>query len=434
MRLRFMCTILCAVCNQFWALLRALAHCGGPKAFKIRELEWAIADVSDCPRDERVALHTSDTIAPAMTPTQRSVLREGIVAGLLGAAVVAVWFLFFDLARGRPLLTPGLLGAAVFQGVTDPIGLEIAPGNVLGYTLLHGLALVALGHSMLGALVWWAILIGNLLASIAMLWYLFRFHRALPATLVGSWGGVLREDVVAGLLGAVVVAVWFLLIDAIEGEVFRTQRLLGTGILGQTGALAAILAYSAVHGLAFVAVGIVGALLIAGAARQPPFVFALVIFFTAFEVFFFGAVVIAAKWVRAGIAGWAGGVAGLFLPPAPRAGAPAHRGLDRGRLSRLTRGRRAAAGRRRRRRAAARPGRRRGGRPARGAAAGAGRRATRGAGAGRGPIAGRSRRRSSARTRPAPRPRTSPRSARARARRSAPRRPPRAGRGGGGRP
>ena len=355
MRLRFMCTILCAVCNQFWALLRALAHCGGPKAFKIRELEWAIADVSDCSRDEAVALHTSDTIAPAMTPTQRSVLREGIVAGLLGAAVVAVWFLFFDLARGRPLLTPGLLGAAVFQGVTDPIGLEIAPGNVLGYTLLHGLAFVAfgviaasvmavserepalfvafvilfacfevfffgalgaLGHSMVGALVWWAILIGNLLASIAMLWCLFRFHRALPATLVGSWGGVLREGVVAGLLGAVVVAVWFLLIDAIEGEVLRTPRLLGTGILGQTGALAAILAYSAVHGLAFVAVGIVGALLIAGAERQPLFVFALVIFFTAFEVFFFGAVVIAAKWVLDEIAGWTVFLANLLAAAA----------------------------------------------------------------------------------------------------------------------
>src|SRR3989338_1603634 len=355
MRLRFMCTILCAVCNQFWALLRALAHCGGPKAFKIRELEWAIADVSDCSRDEAVALHTSDTIAPAMTPTQRSVLREGIVAGLLGAAVVAVWFLFFDLARGRPLLTPGLLGAAVFQGVTDPIGLEIAPGNVLGYTLLHGLAFVAfgviaasvmavserepalfvafvilfacfevfffgalgaLGHSMVGALVWWAILIGNLLASIAMLWYLFRFHRALPATLVGSWGGVLREGVVAGLLGAAIVAVWFLLIDAIEGEVLRTPRLLGTGILGQTGALAAILAYSAVHGLAFVAVGIVGALLIAGAERQPLFVFALVIFFTAFEVFFFGAVVIAAKWVLDEIAGWTVFLANLLAAAA----------------------------------------------------------------------------------------------------------------------
>ena len=45
---------------------------------------------------------------------ERSVLKEGIVAGLIGAAAVAVWFFVFDLARGRPLLTPGLLGALVF--------------------------------------------------------------------------------------------------------------------------------------------------------------------------------------------------------------------------------------------------------------------------------------------------------------------------------
>src|SRR5919198_272339 len=164
-----------------------------------------------------------------MAPARRSVLREGIVAGLIGAVVVAVWFLLFDLARGRPLLTPGLLGAAVFRGVTTPVGLEITVANVLGYTLIHGLAFVAfgvvaasllelsereptlfvafvilfaafevfvfgvvgaLGRSLLGALVWWAILIGNLLASVAMLWYLFRAHRALPRTLIGSWGGV----------------------------------------------------------------------------------------------------------------------------------------------------------------------------------------------------------------------------------------------------
>ena len=50
--------------------------------------------------------------------------------------------------------------------------------------------------------------------------------------------------------------------------------------------------------------GIVGAVLIAGAERQPLFVFALVIFFTAFEVFFIGGVLIAAKWVLDEIAGW----------------------------------------------------------------------------------------------------------------------------------
>lgn len=304
-----------------------------------------------------------------MALVQRSVLREGIVAGLIGAAVVAVWFLLFDVARGRPLLTPGLLGAAVFQGVGDPAALRITAGPVIGYTILHGLAFVAfgvvaaslmavserepalfvgfvilfacfevfffgvvgaLGKSVLGALVWWAILIGNLLASAAMLWYLFRAHRALPRSLVGSWGGVLGEGVVAGLIGAAVVALWFLAIDAIQGEPLRTPKLLGTALLRQSAAIPAVLGYTVVHGLAFVAFGVVGALLIAGAERQPLFIFALVIFFTAFEVLFFGAVVILAKWVLDELAGWtifvgnllaAAGMLGYFFT--------GHRGLAR---------------------------------------------------------------------------------------------------------
>jgi hypothetical protein len=278
-----------------------------------------------------------------MARAQRSVLREGIVAGLIGASVVAVWFLLFDVARGRALLTPGLLGAVVFQGLTDPGTLRISAGPVLGYTILHGLAFIAfgvvaasimavserepalfvgfvilfacfevfffgvvgaLGKSVLGTLVWWAILVGNLLASVAMLWYLFRAHRALPRSLVGGWGGVLREGVVAGLIGAAAVALWFLAIDAIQREPLRTPKLLGAALLRQTDALPAVLGYTVVHGLAFVVVGIVGAALIAGAERQPLLVFALVIFFTAFEVFFFGAVVILAKWVLDELAGW----------------------------------------------------------------------------------------------------------------------------------
>ncbi|MBI4636738.1 MAG: hypothetical protein HY727_10365 [Candidatus Rokubacteria bacterium] len=278
-----------------------------------------------------------------MARAQPSVLREGIVAGMIGAAVVAVWFLVFDIARGRPLLTPALLGAAVFHGVSSPIGLEITFGPIVGYTILHGLAFVGfgvlaaslmaaserepalfiafvilfacfemfffgavgvLGKSLMGALVWWSILIGNLLASAAMLWYFFRAHRALPRSLVGSWGGVLAEGIIAGLIGAAVVALWFLVIDWVQGEPLRTPALLGTALLRQPSALPAIFLYTLVHGLAFALFGIVVALLIAGAERQPLFVFALVIFFTAFEVFFFGAVVVAAKWVLDELAGW----------------------------------------------------------------------------------------------------------------------------------
>src|SRR5205814_5736567 len=154
-----------------------------------------------------------------MARAQRSVLKEGIVAGLIGASVVAMWFLLLDVARGRPLFTPGLLGAAVFQALTDPSTLRITAGPVLGYTILHGLAFIAFGVvaasimavserepalfvgfvilfacfevfffamvqvfglSKTGELTWWSVLIGNLLASVAMLWYFFRLHRALP--------------------------------------------------------------------------------------------------------------------------------------------------------------------------------------------------------------------------------------------------------------
>src|SRR2546426_1868976 len=282
-------------------------------------------------------------MATAMAAARRSVLREGIVAGLIGAGVVAVWFLLFDVARGRPFLTPGLLGGAVFRGTSTPVGLEITVANVLGYTLIHGLAFIAFGvvaasllalsereptlfvafvilfaafevfvfgvvgafgRSMLGALVWWAILIGNLLASLAMLWYFFRAHRALSRTLIGSWGRVAREGIVAGLLAAAVVALWFLAIDAMQGEPMRTPRLLGTGLLRQPDASTAIVSYTIVHGIAFALFGIVGAMLIAAAERQPLFVFALVIFFTAFEVFFIGGVLIAATWLLDEIAGW----------------------------------------------------------------------------------------------------------------------------------
>src|SRR5262249_21190343 len=139
---------------------------------------------------------------------------------------------------------------------------------------------------------------------IAMLWYFFRAHEALPRTLIGSWGTVLREGFVAGLLGAAGGALWVLAIDSIQGEPMRAPELLGMALLRHSGPRTTVGSYTVVHGIAFVLFGIVGALLIAGAERQPLFVFALVIFFTAFEVFFIGAVLIAAKWVLDEIAGW----------------------------------------------------------------------------------------------------------------------------------
>lgn len=278
-----------------------------------------------------------------MARTQQSVLREGVIAGLIGAVVVALWFLAFDTARGTPFLTPALLGSQVFYGATTPVGVEITFLPIFGYTILHVLAFIAfgivaaslidvserepalfvafvilfacfevfflglvtaLGQGMMAAIVWWAILLGNLLASVAMLWYFFRLHRALVGALVGSWGTVLVEGVVAGIIGAAVVALWFLAIDWIHGEPFRTPILLGTELLRQDSPLVGIVLYSIAHGLAFAVFGVIAAIMVSAAERHPMFVFALVILFTAFEVAFFGAIIIVASWLLDELSGW----------------------------------------------------------------------------------------------------------------------------------
>ena len=85
---------------------------------------------------------------------QHSLAREGIIAGILGAAVVALWFLILDLViQGRPLFTPNLLGQLLLDrgSPVDLTGLK--PGLIAGYTVLHfalfalfGIALTQLVH------------------------------------------------------------------------------------------------------------------------------------------------------------------------------------------------------------------------------------------------------------------------------------------------
>jgi hypothetical protein len=61
----------------------------------------------------------------------------GWLAGFLGAFVVAAFFLVIDMAAGRPLWTPAVLGSALFLGV--PLAREADSIMVLaaGYTAVH---------------------------------------------------------------------------------------------------------------------------------------------------------------------------------------------------------------------------------------------------------------------------------------------------------
>jgi len=144
--------------------------------------------------------------------------QEGIVAGMIGAATVAVWFLILDTFRGHPLYTPSLLGTALFGGrevLTAPETLTASFQMTLLYTWVHGLVFVVIGglaslllgraeknpdwgfgilllfaifmfgfvvvtmsfaEPVLHALTWPAILLGNFLAAVAMGTYFWRRH------------------------------------------------------------------------------------------------------------------------------------------------------------------------------------------------------------------------------------------------------------------
>ena len=64
--------------------------------------------------------------------------RWGLAAGLLGAFVVAVFFLALDLAADRPFATPNALGSALFLGVPFDRSLPLNAIAIAGYTLVHG--------------------------------------------------------------------------------------------------------------------------------------------------------------------------------------------------------------------------------------------------------------------------------------------------------
>jgi len=72
--------------------------------------------------------------------------QEGLIAGLIGAATVALWFLIVDSIQGRPLYTPTVLGAALFHRGAAP-WLDAVPNleMVLMFTWVHGLAFVVIG-------------------------------------------------------------------------------------------------------------------------------------------------------------------------------------------------------------------------------------------------------------------------------------------------
>ena len=153
---------------------------------------------------------------------QSRVFKEGLIAGLVGAGTVALWFFIVDMGRGQPFFTPGALGSALFLGSTDPTAVSVSVATVASYSILHIGAFFATGfiaaaiagyaedtpplilggvmlflafeaffmglmalsaEFLLSSLAWWAILVGNVLATLTMGSYLWAKHPKLREAL-----------------------------------------------------------------------------------------------------------------------------------------------------------------------------------------------------------------------------------------------------------
>ncbi len=163
---------------------------------------------------------------------ERSIARDGITAGILGATAVAAWFLLVDTVAGHPLHTPRILGTALFS-VLGPLGSEGASVHILAYTIFHYVAFVVVGivaaalvhwsereptilagllilfvafevgfygltallaeYLPIGDLAWYQVAVGNLIAAALMGAYLWRMNPALKQHFVEALDG--RERV-----------------------------------------------------------------------------------------------------------------------------------------------------------------------------------------------------------------------------------------------
>lgn len=161
---------------------------------------------------------TSQALPASTTAEMSRLYQEGMVAGVIGAATIAIWFLIVDTFNGRPLYTPTVLGTALFKGgagLASPESLAVNLEMVLMFTWVHGLVFIVIGGiasrllglaeknpnigfgilllfvvfefgfvavnmlfaaDVLRALTWQAVLVGNLLAAAAMAGYFWRRH------------------------------------------------------------------------------------------------------------------------------------------------------------------------------------------------------------------------------------------------------------------
>lgn len=269
-----------------------------------------------------------------MQHSRTRLIIDGAVAGLVGGTVIAVWFFVFDAVQGEPLKTPAILSSALLHGSTQASLTSPVWQLVAQYMAVHYLAFAIIGavaallmaatetHSELfgtlflftigfevffialvmllgpaaqAAVSWWKGMIGNLMAATAIMAYFFWRQPQLASNLLGPWVAVVREGVMAGLLGAIIVAAWFLVSDFIGGHPFRTPAQLGAIIFAgmsrpPTFAVTAamVLGYTGLHVFAFILFGVAASITMYASEREPLLALGVLVLFLWFELCFAG--------------------------------------------------------------------------------------------------------------------------------------------------
>jgi hypothetical protein len=106
---------------------------------------------------------------------------------------------------------------------------------------------------------------------------------------------VVREGVTGGMIGALVIALYFAVLDAIRGEMFATPIMLGSSVAslfleGATipGPAVAIVIYTLFHFAAFMVVGLIFAWVVNASERTPSALIGFLMLFVAFEIGWLG--------------------------------------------------------------------------------------------------------------------------------------------------
>jgi hypothetical protein len=157
---------------------------------------------------------------------------DGGIAGLTGAAVVALFFLIIDLAQGVPLRTPGMLGTALFLGQSLAPGTAPSLAPALGYTVVHAVIFAALGVGTAFALIGYRRPLGPLsglglaVGLFAAMEALFAAGLALAAPqLIAAFGAGMIAT--ANLLAAAAMSAMLLRRHHPAGPVFRKRVVAG---------------------------------------------------------------------------------------------------------------------------------------------------------------------------------------------------------------